>query len=127
MISSEKRKEKIDTEIASLYGKKMELEKIVIKVLNSGAVECEVDIPEQWRDMLMQITTIEDPKDEDERKLFEVSDSLHRKELQSLSKIFALADLFECQKKIFKVVFEEETELAIAVQLLEVFEVEIKK
>lgn len=116
----------IETDISMLQERRKELEKIAIKVSNAE-IDCCVEVPDTWHEMLNRLIVADVADDEEYAKLVEVVEDLRAKDLKLLSRIIALADLFEHQKKHFKVVFDEETDLAVAMQLLECFEVEICK
>ena len=90
-------------------------------------IDCCVEAPDTWQDMLKRLIVAESSDDEESMKLVEVVEALRAKDLKLLSRIIALANLLEHQKKRFKVIFEEETDLAVAVQLPDCFEVEICK
>ena len=120
----EERREALDREIEKLLEKKKELEKVSIMIYGDS-IECEVPVPENWRDLYNRITTIEENVDEETEKLIDVVDMMNLKMLRVFSRILSIADVLEKKGKSYKIVFDEESELAVAFQMLECFEIEI--
>ena len=124
LIAFDEQQKELDAKKEELLKKKQELEKVIIKV-SGVSIECEVPVPENWRDMYIRITTLEEAIDEESAKLLEVVEMMNLKTLRQLSKILSVAEMLEKQKKSYKIVFDEESELAVALQMLETFEIEI--
>lgn len=124
LIAFDEQQKELDAKKEELLKKKQELEKVIIKV-SGVSIECEVPVPENWRDMYIRITTLEEAIDEESAKLLEVVEMMNLKTLRQLSKILSVAEMLEKQEKSYKIVFDEESELAVALQMLETFEIEI--
>lgn len=123
----DKRIAEIEVELEILQERKNELNKVVIKVLEDSSIECEIPVQDYWKDIFDNISKTEEATDKESEKLLEVVEMLTIKNVRIMSKIFSIIQQLEKLGKSFKIVFEKESDLAVALEIFEYFEVEIEK